>query len=187
MKRILLVLCTLFLCNYLLFSEPLDYPFQPDIIPIVITSSENLVLTPIASDTNQHYDYAYKNKDNTFEIRYIFYRISKKVKIFDDLEILYPLFAQSILLNIAGENNNILSTSNLPDAEIHKIYNADKGFQSFVQGGGSAFSKDYKFLQIYFYFNKTHGIVCQVILYNDNTVTKDPDFIKDCETFRFPD
>lgn len=171
----------------LIFSDNLDFPFEPEVIPVRFRLTKNLVQTEVRHDTNQPYHIAFSDRHSSYEIRYILFGISKKVKIFDDLEILYPLFAQSILLNIAGEEKNILSTSNLTGDMLNYHFHASKAFQCSLLGRGSKFTKEYDFIIISFYFNEKYGIVCQTLLYNDPKITTNPQLEDDLASFQFPE
>ncbi len=117
-----------------------------------------------------NYYYAIKHSKKKLEIRYSLYPYEKAVKEKDHVEIgsdaMYKEFTFTVLVNIAGEDKNILKSVEFDKAAVKQEFNADWGSTSIVKPG-TGFGEGYKYVMITSLYKSGSGYVYVTFLFDD--------------------
>ncbi len=188
MKRFCL-LAVLLLISSAVNSEIVSLKFKAEKFDddkyVIKYYSDIMDLVDVKPMTSQTYDYAFRDKDGRYEIRYILFSQTDDIPDAGDYKVQAALWAVMVIGNVTGDENAAQNTSAFNEEDVKSEFNADCGFTNFSIDGKTDFTEGYKFVMINFYCKRDVGIMCQTILFNDIDFVKDKLFIKIFHGFRF--
>jgi hypothetical protein len=135
------------------------------------------------------YYYAIKHKIKKLEIRFSLYPYVKSVKEPNQVIIgsdnSYKAFTFVVLVNIAGEDKNILKSTEFFKDAVKKEFNADWG-SSFMIKPESKFGKNYKTAMVVSLYKSGYGYIYVTYLFDDFKEIY-PEFMASFHSIRFTD
>ncbi len=147
--------------NRQLESNGLIFVIPADFIPWEIDKNK-------CEDVN--YYYAIKHKSKKLEIRYSAYPFIKAVKEPNHVELgsdgTYKMFTLTVLLNIAGDEKNLLGSAEFDRDAVKDEFNADWG-SSYLVKPESNFGKGYKLAMIIALYKNGSGHGYSTFLFDD--------------------
>lgn len=173
------------LVGYLAWADILPSPFEPkefDESTYRIFVYDWMERLPVKDLSSQSYDYSFRAKDLTFEVRYILFAQTKPAESY---KVAVTAWAHAVALNIAGNQASLKGTSEFKDDAVKAEFNADYGLTSFAYGQGSDFTAARKYAMINFYYKKDLGLACQVFLFDDTATIQNERFLAAFHAFRF--
>lgn len=183
MKRIFVAF--FLFCCFAIFAEIVSLGFEPkkfDDSLYLIGVYDTMMQKEVEECESQSYDYAFVDKADKYESRYIMFSETKKI---DDIKQQVGLWSYMVIQNIAGDEAAVRSTTSFNDSDVKKEFNADYGLTSFIQNGTSDFCAGYKYIMLNFFYKKNVGIMCQAILFNDVNFIKTNEFMALFHTFKY--
>ena len=162
--------------------KPEEFDDQKYVIKYDPKKVDLLKPKPLESQT---YNYALRDKNGKYEIRYILFKQTEKIPDFEKYKIQVALWSMMVVANITGDENGAEHTSVFKEADVMNEFNADYGFTNFYKNVKTDFSTGYKYLMINFYCKRDLGIMCQTILFNDLSWVKTNEFLWLFHSFKY--
>jgi len=155
-------------------------PFDDNSYTILVYDTTNqLKVQPLNS---QSYDFAFRDKQSRFEIRYTMFSQTGPT---EDFKSQVAMWAVMVLQNIAGNEKTIRSATPFKNADVKAEFQADYGLTAFIVDGSSDFTQGWKYAMVNFFYKKKIGIMCQAILFKDASFARDPLLNKMFHSFHF--
>lgn len=159
-------------------------PFIRKDIDVTYLETDNLKPAYLSKKMEDYFDKSFKCKNNKYEIRYTTFGYEEGFKPGDNIDVSFTVFTQTLLWDIAGDEDKIRATQKFNDSDVKYEFNGDRGITCFIDGG-SQMTKGYTYAMVNFFFKKNIGIVAQVILFNDVKDVQSTNYAHDFHSFRF--
>jgi len=143
---------------------------------VIKYSSKEMDMLEVEELQSQSYDYAFRSKNDGFEIRYSLFKQTADIPSFDDFKMQASVWAMMVITNITGSEPTTDNTGAFNDDDVKKEFNADFGINSFSSEIKTDYSEDFQFVMINFYCKQGLGIMCQTIHFNDLEWTQTKQF-----------
>jgi hypothetical protein len=185
MKKIFF-LGLLFLYGMVVFAQIMSFPFEPGNFDIRITKSRN---TDQIKSTNPDESYlAYKNKQNTYEIRLLQYKLINNNFSKNEIDNAFMPYMFMVINNLVIDENAIKNIIPYDQRGVKAENGGDTGFAVFIQYNGrakSGFFTGYEYVIMNVFLKYNAGIVIKIIMFNDISVMNDENFNTDFNIFTF--
>jgi len=185
MRKIYLVMALMISIGGMAFAAIASPGFKPGAIDekkYFIGIPENMEQIQVKETESQSYDFAFKDKANRYEIRYIMFVEDGQMA---DVATQAGFWAYLVSMNIAGDEKAIKNASKFKDEDVKAEFDADYGSTIFIADSASDYASGYKYIMANFYYKKGVGLMCQTILFNDLAIVKTEEFNGIFHTFKF--
>ncbi|QQO10866.1 hypothetical protein [Breznakiella homolactica] len=164
-------------------AEIMDIPFLPEEFDVDILQYPHMLLIDNPESEQLDSYYTFTDKNNTYQIRYAFFKQQGSESDQQKLKIPYSFLVLPIIWNVAGYEE--MGISNFNDSDVKAEFNGDFGSTVFIQNPTSDFGKEYRYIMINFYCKVNQGIVVQSLLFNDINFVTTEQFLEVFHSFKF--
>lgn len=169
---LMLVLILMSVANTAISPELAEFNRQLESNGLIFENPEDF--TPWEIDKNKcgdvNYYYAIKHKSKKLEVRYSAFPFIKAVKEPNHVELgsnsTYKMFTLTVLLNMAGDEKNLLGSAEFDTEAVKDEFNADWG-SSYLVKPESNFGKGYKLAMIIALYKSGSGYGYSTFLFDD--------------------
>ncbi len=182
MKKISFVIILMFVCLFV-FGEIMSIPFTPEEFEVEIIQYPHMIAADNPESEQLDTRYTFTNKDETYQVRYTFFKQTNNEPDYTKMKIPYRLLIMPVIFNIAGHDN--YNVSDFRDLDVLFEFNGSFGSTVFIRDPDSDFGRGYAYLMINFYYKVNQGIVAQSILFNDLSFAASQEFIDVFHSFKF--
>jgi hypothetical protein len=168
MKKMFGLIILIFISFYS-YCEIVNPGFKPGTIQedkYLIGIATNVNQIDVNKSISQSYDFAFKDKDDRYEIRYIMFVEDGPI---NDIKMQAGFWSYIVTMNIAGDEKAIKNATIYKDEDVKNEFNADYGSFVFIIDSKTDFSNNYKYMLCNYFYKKGVGLMTQCILFKDIT------------------
>jgi len=142
----------------------------------------DMVQTEPDREQSQSCDFFLKDSNKVCDVKFIMFKQTDPGPISKDQIVFW---SQLVSMNIAEDDSGIKGMKAFPDAAVAKEFNGDSGVNVFIDNATAPFLEGHRYGMANFFYKKDLGIMCEVLLFDDINIARQPGFMTLFHLFKF--